>query len=171
LIWGSGAGRLLSLAKSACPAASFVAVDFSNTMIQALRQTFGNDAAVAIVRHDLSNPLPDLGSFDAVISSFAIHHLHHQRKRELYAETFQILRSDGVFLNLEHVSSPTEYLHREFLGRLQTLPEDEDPSNKLLPLESQLAWLREIGFSHVDCHWKWRELALFGGKKSGTQAT
>lgn len=168
---GSGAGRLLGLVKRACPAASFVAVDFSNTMIQALQQNFGNDAAVSVVKHDLTNPLPDLGSFDAVVSSFAIHHLHHGRKRELYAEIFRTLASDGVFLNLEHVSSPTKYLHGEFLKKLNILPEDEDPSNKLLDLETQLAWLRGIGFSHVDCHWKWRELALLGGKKSGAQAT
>jgi tRNA (cmo5U34)-methyltransferase len=168
---GSGAGRLLGLVKSACPAASFVAVDFSNTMIQALRENFGKHEAVSVVGHDLSSPLPDLGSFDAVVSSFVIHHLHHQRKRELYAEIFRILVSDGVFLNLEHVSSPTEHLHREFLEKLHTLPEDEDPSNRLLDLETQLTWLRKIGFTHVDCHWKWRELALFGGKKPRAQAT
>jgi hypothetical protein len=35
----------------------------------------------------------------------------------------------------------------------------------LLDVDTQLAWLREIGFVDVDCHWKWRELALFGGTR------
>jgi hypothetical protein len=51
-------------------------------------------------------------------------------------------------------------LHRKFLATLDLQPEDEDPSNKLLDVQTQLDWLREIGFVDVDCHWKWRELAL-----------
>ncbi len=160
---GSGAGRLLALVKAARPSAEFVALDFSPTMLAELQKLFGAEPAVKIVAHDLDNPLPAMGAFDAIISSFAIHHLRHERKRALYAAIFAMLAPGGVFCNLEHVASPTPELHRAFLKALAW--EDEDPSNKLLELETQQGWLREIGFAEVDCHWKWRELALFAGIK------
>ncbi len=160
---GCGNGRLTRLVKIDRPSAVFTALDFSPAMIESLRSESGGDPRVRIIEHDLDRPLPALGTFDAAISSFAIHHLVHERKKSLYAEVFEILRPGGVFCNLEHVSSATARLHEEFLRVLGVT--EEDPSNKLLDLETQLGWLREIGFEDVDCHWKWRELALFVGRK------
>jgi tRNA (cmo5U34)-methyltransferase len=168
---GTGDGRLLALARAEMsrrnlPVPQAVAVDFSPAMLQAARQRFAADSTVTIVEHNLDAPLPSLGNFDAVISSFAIHHLVHERKRALYAEIFHLLNPGGVFCNLEHVASPTPRLHEEFLHAIGYMVETEDPSNKLLDVETQLAWFREIGFIDVDCHWKWRELALLVGRKS-----
>jgi tRNA (cmo5U34)-methyltransferase len=160
---GAGAGRLISLVKKARSDVHFVALDFSDTMLGELRKSFPGDASVEIVAHDFDLPLPAMQAFDAVISSFAIHHVAHERKRALYGEIFDRLVPGGVFLNLEHVSSPTPRLHDDFLRAIGW--PDEDPSNKLLDLETQLRWLREIGFIDVDCVWKWRELALLSGAK------
>ena len=162
---GSGGGRLLGLVKAARPNAEAVAVDFSAAMLEVLRDAYCQDSKTSIIEHDLSSPLPELGKFDAVLSSFAIHHVTHDRKRSLYGEIFERLNPGGLFLNLEHVASATANLHEDFLAQLGLTPETEDPSNKLLDLELQLSWLREIGFTDVDCHWKWRELALLAGLK------
>lgn len=165
---GSGAGRLLALVKAARPGGEYVALDFSPTMLEALRRLFAAEVSVTVVAHDFDEPLPELGSFDAVVSSFDIHHVPHSRKRALYEEVFARLAPGGVFCNLEHVASPSRRLHAEFLEAIRW--EQEDPSNKLLDAETQLGWLREIGFENVDCHWKWRELALLAGVRPKEQA-
>lgn len=160
---GTGDGRLLALVRREHPETEAVAIDFSPAMLEAAEKRFAGDGRVTIVPHNLDTPLPTLDKFDAVISSFAIHHLVHERKRALYAEIYDLLEPGGIFCNLEHVSSPSQGLHEEFLRRIGFTVETEDPSNKLLDFETQLGWLREIGFVEVDCHWKWRELALLVG--------
>jgi len=163
---GTGDGRLLALVRLDRPGGSGVAIDFSPTMLAAARERFQGDKDVQVIAHNLDEPLPDLGRFDAILSSFAIHHCTDERKKALYSEIYTALEPGGVFCNLEHVVSATPALHARFLGALGITAADEDPSNKLASVDAQLKWLREIGFQEVDCFWKWLELALFGGTKS-----
>ncbi len=162
---GTGNGRLLAVLLADRPETAGVGLDFSELMLEGARERFDGDGRVELVEHDLAEPLPPLGRFDAVVSSFAIHHLEHERKRSLYEEVFELLEPGGVFANFEHVASPTQRLHLAFFAAIDEPIENEDPSDRLLDVETQLGWLRELGFDDVDCYWKWLEMALLVGVK------
>jgi len=164
---GTGDGRLLALLQGDRPEMRGVGLDFSELMLDAARKRFAGDERIELVEHDLTAPLPALGRFDAIVSSAAIHHLEHERKRSLYGEIFDLLEPGGVFANFEHVASATHRLHLAFFAAIDEPLEHEDPSDRLLDVETQLGWLREHGFDDVDCYWKWLELALLVGVKPG----
>ena len=160
---GTGAGHLITLLATRRPEASFVGLDVSPTMLAAARARFDGDARVRVLAHDLADPLPVAGGFDAIVSAFAIHHLEDTRKQTLLAEIYARLTPGGIFANLEHVSSPSPRLHEQFLAAIGYGPGDEDASNRLCDTATQLGWMRTAGFLDVDCMWKWREMALLAG--------
>jgi tRNA (cmo5U34)-methyltransferase len=162
---GTGDGRLLGLLRRDRPESSGIGLDISAPMLEAAGKRFAGEEEVELIVHDLVSTLPELGPFDAIVSSFAIHHLEDERKRSLYGEVFERLEPGGVFCNLEHVDSPTENLHRAFYEAIREALDFEDTTDHLLDVETQLRWLRKIGFDDVDCAWKWREMALLVGAK------
>jgi len=162
---GSGDGYLMGVVRQERSGVTGIACDFSEEMLEHARTRFGATTDVDVVHHDLDEPLPnEWGAFDVVMSSFAIHHIRDERKHALYEEVFAHLVPGGVFFNLEHVASPSPELHLDFLTAIGKTPETDDPSNKLASVDAQLQWLRELGYQDVDCHWKWRELALLSGR-------
>ncbi len=148
---GCGDGRLLAIIQQQLPEVEGVLVDHSPAMLEAARQRPWS-ADVQFVSHDLGQPLPDLGQFDVVVSSFAIHHVDDTRKKLLYAEIFGLLKQGGVFLNLEHVASANAVQHQKFLDLLGGA---EDASNQLAPAFEQVQWLEQAGFKQSDVLWKW----------------
>jgi len=169
---GTGNGRLLKIIKANRPNITGVDLDISPTMLRVAQESFAVDKSVKVIEHDLNNSLlpllSKLGTFDVIVTSLTIHHLTHKRKRSIYEEVFSLLNRGGIFCNLEHVDSPTSNLHEHFLNsigdRIARFARDEN-SDRLLSLETQLGWLRQIGFVDVDCYWKWLELALIIGIK------
>ncbi len=190
---GCGDGILLATVLEAFPDAAGVALDFSPLMLEQARQRLGHFGERATtVEADLASPAWQRagdGPFDAVVSGFAIHHLTHERKRELYREIHSVLLPGGFFLNCEHVSSPaprveamfddmmTEHLYQRRRERgedvtLEQVRHDflsrpDRAANILAPVEEQCRWLRDVGFDAVDCFGKYFELAIFGGVRQG----
>lgn len=155
---GTGDGRLLALVIDRFPAARGIGIDASEPMLERAAGRFASNPSVELRCGDLREPLAERGPCDAVVSGLAIHHLEDSRKRELYGEVHGLLAPGGVFANLDLVRSDPPELHERFrreIGRTE-----DDPSDRLAGLADQMTWLREAGFSAVDCHFKWLELTL-----------
>ncbi len=128
------------------------------------------------------------GSFDAVNSSRALHHFtENQRRRYIFKEVVNLVRSAGCFINADNVRAATkslteryrsardQYLDsfvRQSSGGKMNLAEARaaTPSSYHGPhnngyLEEELAWLREAGFVDVDCFWKLTTTVVYGGFK------
>lgn len=163
---GTGDGHLIAAILERWPTAAAVGLDLSEGLLDLARARFDDTNQVALRAHDLMDPLPsDVGRFDAVVSGLAIHHLADDRKQSLFGEAFSLLDPGGVFCVLDVVASPTPELHERAQAALGFAPEDQHLSDQPAPLDVQLLWLRGGGFDHVDCFWKWFELAVFAGTK------
>jgi SAM-dependent methyltransferase len=159
---GCGDGRLTDLVLSARPeVVTAVGLDNSPPMLERARNRFADDPRVTVVDHDLAAPLADIGSFDVVVSGFAIHHLAHERKQSLLAEVASRLQPGGVFANLEVVQCATPGLQDEFYRRIGR--PGGDPEDVLAGVHEQLEWMRAAGLDEVDCFWRWRGFALLVG--------
>jgi len=155
---GTGDGRLLALVRTRYPDTEAIGLDSSAAMLDRAKERFGDGPKVELRDHDLRVPLPDARAAKVVVSGLAIHHLEDHRKRELFGEVHGLLAPGGVFANLDLVRSASARLHERFrceIGRVE-----DDPTDRLAGLDEQMAWLREVGFAEVDCHFKWLEMAL-----------
>ena len=74
---------------------------------------------------------------------------------------FNELFSDGMFNYHKQIKDGKS---KEEIDRIHNDPEHK-VLNKMESVEKQCEWLRDIGFTHVDCYMKIFELALFGGTK------
>ena len=183
---GCGDGILARMLLSVYPGAHAVLVDHSLPMLARAREAMAEVAdRCEIVQADLAEPLNDVisaGTMDIIVSGYAIHHLTDEKKRSLYQSIYEALKPGGLFVNIEHVSSSTpeieamwddifiDSMHAHSEKTRETIADEyhrrpDKADNILSPVEQQVEWLREIGFIHADCYFKFLELAVFGGVK------
>src|SRR5215218_2392613 len=188
---GAGDGVLSAVLLARYPAAEPVLVDFSPPMLAAARERLAPVSThPTFVEADLASPawrdaVLAHAPFDAIVSSFAIHHLEDERKRALYSELLDLLAPGGTFAHIEHVAADTSWMTRAFdaamidaiweYGRRsdQALTREgaatayanrlDRDDNRLAPLDTQCAWLRDAGYTQVTAPFRWYEIAVFGG--------
>jgi ubiquinone/menaquinone biosynthesis C-methylase UbiE len=187
---GAGYGALAAALLRERPKATALCLDASAAMLK-LGEERNPDLKTRMTFVQASLESPDWlnaveGTFDAVISSRALHHFtENQRRRYIFQEVFPLVRPGGCFINADNVRGTTRSLSeryktardsyldlfvRESSGGKTNLAEVKaaSPSTYHGPhnngyLEEELAWLREAGFEDVDCFWKLGMAVVYGG--------
>ena len=117
---------------------------------------------VEFVRHDLDEPLPrDLGRFDVVVSSFAIHHCAPGARRRSTREVFDILRPGGRVRERRARRVPDRSAPRGVSRRARSAAlrrRSVEPAGRGRTASDLVE--RDRIRRTSDCFWKWRELAV-----------
>jgi len=174
---GAGTGLLTALILAKFPNAMATLIDISEKMLAKARERFGTDTHISFSIMDYAaSPLP--GGYGLVVSAMSIHHLADSEKMELFGNIYKALLPGGMFIHAELVKGTTEitealyqsawleYLKQTDLdGDQLSLIFQRMSHDKTAPLEDQLSWLREAGFEHVDCFYKYYNFAVYAGSK------
>jgi tRNA (cmo5U34)-methyltransferase len=171
----AGDGSLDQLILARFPHAEATLLDGSPVMVKIASERF------QLLRNRVSVAQGELGTpdwasgitppFDVAVSSIALHNLEDPlRTRELYGEIHELLSDGGFFMNLDYVRAPSQALWP--LYQSATRSPDSGFAMQIRSLrdyvgsvDEHLGWLREAGFSPVDCFWREFRLAIFGGFK------
>jgi tRNA (cmo5U34)-methyltransferase len=189
---GAGFGALTREILTRFPHSRVTCVDGSGEMMKLARERlapYGERVSLRLgdfAYRSWHNQLP--GGYDAAVSALAIHHVTNERKRELYAEVFGLLKPGGVFINDDSILTPQPWQARITSLRYCYIQEREQTlrgltrsieeiaaereahasrhKNYKAPLRDHLEWLSQAGFASVDCFWKYLDQAIFGGIKA-----
>jgi tRNA (cmo5U34)-methyltransferase len=172
---GAGTGLFARQVMDMCPRGRFVLWDVAEKMLEVARDRFRDCAGhIELVVDDYRN-FTDKGRFDLVISSLSIHHLSDEEKKELFRRIYGALRQGGIFINIDLIRGPTPYLEELYSGNwlskwkkagasddeIRAGIERREAFDRDAPLEDQLGWLRDAGFSDVDCVYRNFKMGVF----------
>ncbi|HEY3304454.1 MAG TPA: class I SAM-dependent methyltransferase [Candidatus Binatia bacterium] len=185
---GAGYGALAADILEDRPNASAVCLDGSKEMIKLGRERNGRFAGRIEFVHGVLDA-PDWfgvlsGSFNAVVSARALHHLTRERRQKLFREVYDLLRPGGCFINADSFKASSEEMRARYRKTRQRWIDgsangegeaSKAPSRERLPhgahynglMEEELFALRAAGFRDVDCFWKFTNYGTYGGFKPG----
>ncbi len=177
---GAGSGLFSAMLRAAFPEAHLTLIDFSENMLALAHNRLGRNSEASHITFLLADyttePLPP--NSDAIVSSLSIHHLEDERKHALLRPIFTALRPGGLFINADHIAGPTPELEEiyqlRWLANIRSLGATEQQiadslfrqqEDRRTPIATQLAWLREEGFTNVDCWYKHSGFAVMNGTR------
>ncbi|NEJ25944.1 methyltransferase domain-containing protein [Rhizobium leguminosarum] len=176
---GSGSGVLAEFLLERFPDSRVTLLDISSNMLEVASRRLSRFPGRASFVQGLFETMPE-GPYDAVVSTLALHHLEgDDAKKQQYQRIFNALVPGGHFWQGEYAlaSHPDDSAHNEQAwadwlveqgfsdDEVLELKERVRNNDRPATLTDHLRWLDEIGFTQVDCTWRYIKFAVFGGRK------
>lgn len=179
---GCGGGSLSYLVMQISKKSTVVGFDQNPEALEAyMRNLSAFSGRVATVKGDIS--YDDLGmGYDLVVASMALGNIENQFKETLCSRIFASLKPGGLFISRDFLlgSSPglNACYERSWLQEMKSSELEKgsfDAETTLCehpaPLRQYLQLLENEGFVDVDCHWRYLNFAIFGGRKPDSDET
>ncbi|MGI9373054.1 MAG: class I SAM-dependent methyltransferase [Hyphomicrobiales bacterium] len=164
---GTGTGAFASELANAEPKCTFLLSDISHGMLNEARKKFDGDARFDFMHGDITGvELP--GPFDAVKSSFVIHHFSHEDKANVFSSVAQALKPGGLFVNIDQFTTGHDHhdaqLRADWERDVRKVGIDEgdltaaidrmDAFDQNASIDDQLTWMLEGGFKSAEITYK-----------------
>lgn len=176
---GAGTGGFSQEVINAHPDCQVELSDLSAPMLEQARTRFGTDPRFSFRQLDIVTGEFGTG-WDRIISSFVIHHLPHDAKREVFANVCAALKPDGLFVNIDQVqacSQAVQNIHMRLwrkdalaAGALEQDIADGEARMEAMDinadLDDQVLWLQRAGFTKVDVVYRNYFWAVFVASKT-----
>ena len=176
---GCGTGNVSVLLHKAFPQAKLHLVDVSSESLEVCRRRLGADKQNVFNEQNFAEMSYENDSFDLVVSSIAIHHLDSSGKRSLFDRTHSWLTDDGVVCIADQCAGATNDLYQQHIANWRSLSKEAGSSDEEWEmwmqhqeehdhhdtLMDQMEWLRNSGFSIVDCPWRYLLWSVIQARK------
>lgn len=182
---GAGTGAAARAVLDRYPGAQAILADYSPQMMEeGKRELADYSGRYAYVELDLGSggwPAEIPGEVEAVISSLSVHHLPDERKQQLFAEILARLTPGGWYLNLDPVTAEDPVVEAAWqrandrqdpaaaAKHAHRTPEEqlryENHVRYMIPLATQLEFMRGAGFEAIDVYWKQLDHVIYGGRR------
>ncbi len=178
---GAGTGNLSRSVLEVFPHAHAVLMDFSANMLSAVPRVLAafpdhfKTIAADFIDADFGNE-----QYEAVISSFAIHHCRgEQEYGRIYQKAFQALHHNGIFVCCDVVAGASQALSelnetgwREFLSaqgmeaaEVERILSNYHVEDSPISLPAHLSLMKQAGFEIVDVVFKRDNFGIYTGIK------
>ena len=173
---GSGPGGLSELVLEMYPEAKVHAFDLTEEMLLVCQERLNKyESRVTFQQGDYKKDTFGSG-YDVILAGLTLHHLTDEERKSIFQVIHDALEDEGIFITREIIVDEdpyiTEWHYSLWRNFMKSNGEDDEfwhqkhnEKDHPVSVENQLEWLKNAGFSHTACHWRYWNFAIISGRK------